>query len=75
LTGRPPYWTRPPSHSNLLFLFNDDGELGSARGSRAGFEPLKRYAVADSAMWVQPAISGNRIFVKDVEAPARWTVN
>jgi hypothetical protein len=32
----------------LLFLLNDDAELIVARSSRTGFEPLKRYTVADS---------------------------
>jgi hypothetical protein len=44
----------------LLFLLNDDAELIVARSSRNGFDPLKRYVVADSATWAQPAISGNR---------------
>ena len=54
----------------LLFLLNDDAELIVARASRAGFEPIARYTVADSATWTQPAISGNRFFVKDVDTLA-----
>jgi outer membrane protein assembly factor BamB len=60
---------------NLLFLLNDDAELIVARSSRSGFEPLKRYTVADSATWAQPAISGNRLFIKDVSSLALWTVH
>jgi len=60
---------------HLLFLLNDNAELIVARASRTAFEPLKRYTVADSATWAQPAISGNRIFVKDVSTLALWTVN
>ena len=59
---------------NLLFLLDDDAELIVARGSRTGFEPLKRYIVADSATWAQPAISGNRVFVKDVASLTLWTL-
>lgn len=59
----------------LLFLLNDDAELIVARGSRTGFEPLKRYTVADSATWAQPAISRNRLFIKDVASLALWTLN
>jgi outer membrane protein assembly factor BamB len=59
----------------LLFLLNDDAELIVARSSRTGFEPLKRYTVADSATWAQPAISGQRVFVKDVTSLALWTLN
>jgi outer membrane protein assembly factor BamB len=60
---------------DLLFLLDDDAELVVARSSPAGIEPLKRYTVAESATWAQPAISGNRIFVKDVSTIALWTVN
>jgi outer membrane protein assembly factor BamB len=60
---------------DLLFLLNDDAELIVTKSSRLGFEPLKRYVVADSATWAQPAISGNRIFVKDVSSLTLWTVD
>ena len=60
---------------NLLLLLNDDAELIVARGSRNGFEPLKRYTVADSATWAQPTVSGNRIYVKDVTSLSLWTLN
>ena len=60
---------------DLLFLLNDDGELIVARSSRTGFTPLKRYTVADSATWAQPAISGNRLFIKDASSVALWTVD
>ncbi len=59
----------------LLFLLNDDGELIVAKKNRTAFEPLKTYTVADSATWAQPAISGDRIFVKDVSSLALWTLN
>jgi hypothetical protein len=56
-------------------MLNDDAELIVARSSRTGFEPLKRYTVADSATWAQPTISGNRVFVKDASSLALWTLN
>ena len=58
---------------SILFLLNDDGELILARVSRRGFEPIVRYTVADSATWAQPAISGNRIFIKDTTTLSLWT--
>lgn len=76
-------WLGPPRQAantavakagQLLFLLNDDAELIVARASRSAFEAIKRYVVADSATWAQPAISGNRIFVKDVSALTLWTV-
>jgi outer membrane protein assembly factor BamB len=58
----------------ILFLLNDDGELIVARGSRKAFAPIVRYTVADSATWAQPAISGERIFIKDVGSLTLWTI-
>jgi outer membrane protein assembly factor BamB len=58
----------------LLFLLNDDAELIVARSNRKAFDPIARYTVADSATWAQPAISGDRIFIKDVNTLALWTV-
>ena len=60
---------------DLLFLLNDDAELIVARSNRSGFEPLRRYSVADSSTWAQPAISGNRVFVKDVSSLTLWTLD
>jgi outer membrane protein assembly factor BamB len=77
-------WLGPPREAantaivkagDLLFFLNDDAELIVARSSPKGFEPLKRYTVADSATWAQPTISGNRVFVKDVSSLVLWTVN
>lgn len=72
-------WLGPPRQAivkarGLLFLLGDGGDLIVARGSRAAFEPLKTYALSASAMWAQPAISGNRIFVRDASSLTRWTV-
>jgi outer membrane protein assembly factor BamB len=58
----------------VVFLLKDDGELIVARGNRKAFDPVARYVVADSATWAQPAISGERIFIKDVGSLTLWTV-
>jgi hypothetical protein len=60
---------------DLLFSLESDGELVIARGSQTAFEPLRRYTVATSETWAQPAISGNRVFVKDVTSLTLWTWN
>ena len=60
---------------NVIFSLENDGELVVMRASRTGFEPITRYKVADSDTWAQPAISGNRIFVKDVSNLTLWTIN
>ena len=75
-------WTSPPRQGtnaaisyagNLLFMLKDDAELIVAKASTSGFEPVKRYTVADSATWALPTIAGNRIFVKDTASLALWT--
>jgi outer membrane protein assembly factor BamB len=58
---------------DVLFLLNDDGELIIATSNEKAFEPIRRFALADSATWAQPAISGNRVFVRDVSALTLWT--
>lgn len=77
-------WLGPPREAantaiaktgSLLILLNDDAELIVAKSSRTRFEPLKRYTVADSPTWAQPAISGNRFFIKDASSIALWTLN
>ena len=60
---------------NVLFALENDGELVVFRTSRTGFELVKRYKVADTDTWTQPALSGNRIFVKDVSSLTLWTLN
>jgi outer membrane protein assembly factor BamB len=63
---------------NILFSLENDGELVVFRASRAGFEPIRRYRLAAEEMfstWAQPAISGNRIFIKDASTLALWTLN
>ena len=60
---------------DLLFFLNDDAEFIIARNNRTGFESLKHYSVANSATWAQPAISGSRIFVKDVSSLALWSLD
>jgi outer membrane protein assembly factor BamB len=61
---------------DLLFVLKDSGELmiGKATPS-TGFTPLKTYNVATSATWAPPVISGNRIFVKDIDTLSLWTLN
>ncbi len=60
---------------DLLFSLEDDGELVVIRNSATAFEPLRRYKVAETQTWTQAAISGNRIFVKDISSLTLWTLN
>jgi len=77
-------WTSEPRQAgnaaitrsgNLLFVLKEDGTLMVARADPTGFTPMKTYTVATSVTWAPPVISGNRIFVKDAETLALWTLN
>ena len=59
----------------LLFTLKADGELIIADGSNtSALTVLKTYKVADGNTWAQPAVSGNRIFIKDLNSLALWTI-
>jgi outer membrane protein assembly factor BamB len=60
---------------DLLFILKDDAELLIARSGAKGLETVKTYAVADSATWSAPAVSGRRLFVKDVGTLTLWTMD
>jgi outer membrane protein assembly factor BamB len=56
-----------------IFSLEDDGELLVLRHSRTELSVVRRYQAATSATWAQPAVSGNRLFVKDVGSLALLT--
>jgi outer membrane protein assembly factor BamB len=61
---------------DTIFSLESDGELVVMKANKTGFNPLKRYPVAMGVeTWTQPAISGNRFFVKDVSNLTLWTLN
>ena len=60
---------------DLWFALEADAELIVARGNPKQFEILRRYTVADSATWAQPVLSGQRVFVKDVNSITLWALN
>jgi outer membrane protein assembly factor BamB len=60
---------------DVLFILKDDAELLIARSGAKGLETVKMYAVADSATWSAPAVSGRRLFVKDVASLTLWTID
>jgi len=60
---------------DLWFALEADAELVIARANPKQFEILKRYTVASSATWAQPVLAGQRLFVKDVNSIALWTLN
>jgi outer membrane protein assembly factor BamB len=60
--------------NDVIFALETDAELVVGKAGADGFQESKRYKVADTATWAQPAISGNRIFVKDASTLALWTL-
>jgi outer membrane protein assembly factor BamB len=60
---------------NTIFALEDDGEMVVMKASRTEMNVVKRYDVADSQTWAQPAISGSRVYVKDVSQLTLWTLN
>jgi outer membrane protein assembly factor BamB len=60
---------------DILFLLNNDGQLTVAKANKSAFEPLQKYTLSESTTYAQPAIIGNRMFVKDASTLALWTLN
>ena len=55
-----------------LLASSTDGVLVVARTNPQKYEEVRRYQVAESAMWSHPAISGTSIIVKDVDKVICW---
>ena len=57
----------------LLLASTTGSELIVARVNPARFDEVKRYTIAESAVWAHPAFSGRSIVVKDVDKLICWT--
>ena len=57
----------------FLLIGTTNSELIVAKANPARFEEVKRYTVADSAMWAHPAFTGRTIIVKDVDKLIAWS--
>jgi outer membrane protein assembly factor BamB len=57
---------------DYLLLATTNSELIVARANAARYEEVKRYTVADSAMWAHPAFAGRTVIVKDVNTLTAW---
>jgi outer membrane protein assembly factor BamB len=57
----------------FLLMGTTNSELIVAKANPARFEEVKRYTVADSAMWAHPAFVGRTIIVKDVDKLVAWS--
>jgi outer membrane protein assembly factor BamB len=60
--------------NGALLALTTNGELLVFVREAAGLKEVRRYPVAQSATWAHPALSGRRIFVKDVDSVTAWDV-
>jgi hypothetical protein len=63
------------SAGNVLFLLTNDAELIVARKSAKGFEPIRRYTVAESPTWAHPVVVDHRILIKDASTLTLWSLD
>lgn len=57
-----------------LLLSTTNGELIVARPNPARFEEVRRYTVADSAVWAHPALAPRAFLVKSVDKLICWSM-
>ncbi len=60
---------------DLLLLLTNDAELIIAKATAKGFEPVRRYSVAQSPTWAHPILIGHRILIKDADTLSLWSVD
>jgi outer membrane protein assembly factor BamB len=60
---------------DTIFSLETDAELVVMKANKTALNIVRRYPVAMGETWTQPAISGNRFFVKDVSNLTLWTLN
>jgi outer membrane protein assembly factor BamB len=58
----------------LLLLSTTNAELIVARASPAKFDELRRYTVAESAVWAHPAFAPHVVLIKDVDKLICWSL-
>jgi outer membrane protein assembly factor BamB len=56
-----------------LLASTTEGTLVVARTSREKYEQVRRYQIAESAVWAHPAVAGTSIIVKDVDKLICWS--
>ena len=56
-----------------LIASTTEGNLVVARANPQAYQEVRRYQVAQSALWAHPAITGNAIIVKDVDKVTCWS--
>jgi outer membrane protein assembly factor BamB len=57
---------------DVVMAVTTEGVLMVARNSSKQFDLVKRYTIAESAVWAHPAFIGSGVVVKDVDSLAYW---
>jgi len=59
---------------SVLLALSSDSNLIAFKPSKSKFEEVAKYKVAETPTWAIPIVDGNRIFVKDRDSLALWTI-
>ena len=60
--------------STVLFVLTPAQQLTVFEPTDKEFKELASYKVADTDTYAYPVISGNRVYVKDADSVALWTI-
>ena len=60
---------------DYLLLSTTNSELIVARANAQRYEEVRRYSIANSAVWAHPAYAGRTIVVKDVDKLIAWATD
>ncbi len=58
---------------SVIFFLTNNADLTVVSATEKKYEVLKKYTVAKSPTWAQPAITEDEIFVKDLNSLTLWT--
>ncbi len=58
---------------DLLLLLTTNSELIIAKATRAAYEIVARYTVADTPTWAHPAPLADGVVIKDLKSLTRWS--
>ena len=57
---------------DVLLITTTEGELVVMRANPKAFDIVKRYTVAESAIWAHPAPTASGVLIKDAESLTYW---
>jgi outer membrane protein assembly factor BamB len=61
------------SAGSVIFFLDNNADLTIVNATEKKYEVLKKYTVAKSPTWAEPAIVEDEIFVKDLNSLTLWT--